>query len=83
MKKEKEVLEILADTEHRFVMTEKGLYIKGSPVVIAKQTVIKMIQLKDFRKYMEIYLNELNQFIMDFNEILEEKDDDRKRKEKM
>lgn len=78
MKKEKEVLKILDDTEHRFVMTEKGLYIKGSPVVIAKQTLIKMMQLKDFRKYMEIYLNELNQFIMDFKEILEEKDNDRK-----
>lgn len=78
MKKEKEVLKILDDTEHRFVMTEKGLYIVGSPVVIAKQTLIKMMQLKDFRKYMEIYLNELNQFIMDFKEILEEKDNDRK-----
>lgn len=76
MKKEKEMLDIIKDTDHRFVMTEKGLYIKGSPVVIAKQTVIKMIQLKDFRKYMEIYLNELNQFINDFKEILEGNDND-------
>lgn len=78
MKKEKEMWNIIKDTEHQFIITEKGLYIKGSPVVIAKQTVIKMIQLKDFRKYMEIYLNELNQFINDFKEILEEKDNDRK-----
>lgn len=78
MKKEKEMWNIIKDTEHQFIITEKGLCVKGSPVVIAKQTVIKMIQSKDFRKYMEIYLNELNQFINDFKEILEGKDNDRK-----
>ena len=76
MKKEKEMNDIIKDTEHRFVMTEKGLYIKGSPVVIAKQTVIKMIQLKEFRRYMEMYLKECNQFIKDFQEEMEENDDE-------
>lgn len=76
MKKEKEMNDILKDTEHRFVMTEKGLYIKGSPVVIAKQTIIKMLQLKEFRNYMLIYLKECNQFIQDFQEYMEGTDND-------
>ena len=76
MKKEKEMMDIIKDTEHQFIITEKGLYIKGSPVVIAKQTIIKMLQLKEFRRYMEMYLKECNQFIQDFQEYMEETDDD-------
>lgn len=76
MKKEKEMNDILKDTEHRFIITENGLYIKGSPVVIAKQTLIKMLQLKEFRNYMEMYLKECNQFIKDFQEYMEENDNE-------
>ena len=76
MKKEKEMWDIIKDTEHRFIITEKGLYVKGSPVVIAKQTLIKMLQLKEFRNYMEMYLKECNQFIEDFQDYMEEMEND-------
>ena len=73
MIKEKDVLELIKDTEHRFILTENGLNVKGSPVIIARHTMIKMIQDKEFRKYMKIYLNELEQFTNAFKEELQEK----------
>ena len=76
MKKEKEMNDIIKDTKHRFIITEKGLYVTGSPVVIAKQTIIKMLQLKEFREYMEMYLKECNQFIKDFQEDKEGNDNE-------
>ena len=76
MIKEKDFLDVTKNAEHCFIITEKGLYVKGSPVVIAKQTIIKMLQLKEFRRYMGMYLEECNQFIKDFQEYMEEKDND-------
>lgn len=78
MIKEKDVLEIIKGTKHRFIMTEKGLYIVGSPVVIAKQTILKLLTEEKFRDYMKIYFDELEQFLADFKQELEEKDNDRK-----
>ena len=73
MIKEKDVLGLIEGTEHRFILTENGLNVKGSPVVIARHTMIKMLQDKEFRKYMKIYLNELEQFTNAFKEELQEK----------
>ena len=73
MIKEKDVLELIKGAEHCFILTENGLNVKGSPVIIARHTMIKMIQDKEFRKYMKIYLNELEQFTNAFKEELQEK----------
>lgn len=73
MIKEKDVLELIKGAENCFILTENGLNVKGSPVVIARHTMLKMIQDKEFRKYMKIYLNELKQFINAFKEELQEK----------
>ena len=80
MVKEKDVLELIKGTEHRFILTENGLNVKGSPVIIARHTMIKMIQDKEFRKFMEIYLREcnkyINELINDFQEVMEVSDND-------
>lgn len=78
MIKEKDVLDVTKNAEHCFIITEKGLYIVGSPVVIAKQTILKLLSETKFRDYMKIYLTELRQFTEDFKKELEEKDNDRK-----